>query len=52
MHRTMTEWAFQIMRLCEAEPFLDPGIRLALFIVTLELISWHLDRSHRSCILA
>ena len=43
----MTEWAFQIMRLMNTHPLFYPGIRLAMLIVTFELIGWHL--AHTFC---
>jgi len=49
MHRRMAEWTLEVMRLGEAEPLLYACIRLALLIITLELIGWHRDHSHTSC---
>jgi hypothetical protein len=43
----MTEGTFQIVRLCETEPFLDSCITFTLLVITLELISRHL--AHTFC---
>jgi predicted tellurium resistance membrane protein TerC len=39
----MTEWAFQIMRLMDRHPLLYSGVALAMLVVALELIGWHLE---------
>jgi len=43
MHRRMAEWTFKVMRLSNAEPFLDACITFTLLVVTLKLIGWHRD---------
>jgi len=37
----MTERAFQIMRLMDRHPLLNPCIGFAVFVIALELIGWH-----------
>jgi hypothetical protein len=45
----MAEWALQVMRLDYMEPMLDPGITLAVLVIALEFISWHLDLPRMFC---
>jgi hypothetical protein len=45
----MTEWTFQIVWLMDRDPFLYSGVGLAMLVIALELISWHLDHSHMFC---
>jgi hypothetical protein len=44
----MAEWTFQIMRLHDRVPMLDPCITFTILVITLKLISWHLDHTSAS----
>jgi hypothetical protein len=46
----MAERALKVMRLIDTHPLLDPGITLAMLVIALKLIGWHLDHSDTFCI--